>query len=132
MADADSISQTNFITPHSIELLCNCINYTQVYLPLVGTTHHARHIATNFDFIFLSYVHYCLKSCQTLLDRTVDILLSKSLTCSSEYCYFLHFSSQCSLHPLGIRYENWVADIGLFLDKLKYLCAVCELRYSFG
>jgi len=127
MADADCIAQTNLIASHSVELLCNRIHNTQVYLPLVGTAHYARYVAANFDFVFLSYVHYCLESCEALLDRAVYIFLSKSLTCGSEYCYFLHLGSQCSLHALGIWYENWVADIGMFLDKLKYLCAVCKL-----
>jgi len=127
MADADCISQTNLIAAHRVELLSNRINNTQVYLPLVGTAHYARYVAAHFYFVFLSYVHYCLESCEALFDRAVYVFLSESLTCSSKYCYFLHLGSQCSLHAFGVRHKNWVADIGMFLDKLKHLCTVCKL-----
>jgi hypothetical protein len=70
--------------------------------------------------MLVCYVYYGFESCEALLDRAVYIFLSESLTCSSEYSYFLHLGCQGSMHVLCIRYKYWVADIGMFLYQPKY------------
>ena len=131
-AHANRVSHTDMLHPNTFHEARQIAHTLGRHLAFVGTTHSARHRATNLDTSCARRRHHRSKALNALGDRTVDVALAEGLAGCGKHHDFIRPAGVGCLKALQIRGEHRVAHAHLARDASHHLGVVSHLGHPFG